>query len=69
MVTQIFPFITQIFTFCIDAFWRLITAVGSQRIWLYCIYILLSFRFFLRPFFGQARHSGSDEAYKKRKDN
>lgn len=68
MVTQLFPYVTQVFTFSIDVFWRLLTRVGSQRIWLYSLYIYLSYRFFLRPIFGWAGSSGSDFAQKKRKE-
>lgn len=65
MVSQLFPYITQVFTFAIDVFWRLIGACGSRRIWLYAMYMVLSYRFILRPVFGWA--SGSDRADKERK--
>jgi len=68
MVTQIFPYVVNVFTFAIDTFWSLIGAVGSRRIWLYAMYMLLSYRFILRPIFGWASASGSDYADKKRKE-
>lgn len=66
MVTQLFPFVVNVFTFALNTFWAVIGAVGSRRIWLYAFYMYLSYRFFLRPVFGWAS-SGSDKADKKRK--
>lgn len=66
MISQIFPYIVNVFKFAIDTFWRLIGSVGSRRIWLYSMYMVLSYRFILRPVFGWA--SGSDKAKKNRKD-
>lgn len=68
MITQVFPFVVNVFKFAVDTFWRLIGAVGSRRIWLYAIYMVLSYRFILRPVFGWASSAGSDRADKKRKD-
>lgn len=68
MVSQLFPYITQVFTFAIDVFWRLIGACGTRRIWLYAMYMVLSYRFILRPVFGWASSAGSDKAKKNRKD-
>lgn len=63
MISQLFPFIVNVFTFAIDTFWRLIGAVGSRRIWLYAMYMVLSYRFILRPIFGWNNNfAGSDQA-------
>lgn len=68
MVTQLFPYIVNVFTFAIDAFWAVIGACGSRRIWLYAMYMVLTYRFFLRPVFGWANKAGSDYADRKRKE-
>lgn len=64
MIAQVFPFIVNVFKFCIDTFWSLIGAVGSRRVWLYAMYMLLSYRFILRPVFGMAER-GSDTSEEK----
>lgn len=68
MVTQIFPYIVNVFTFAINTFWSIIGACGSRRVWLYAMYMVLSYRFILRPVFGWAKEAGSDYAHKKRKE-
>lgn len=68
MVSQLFPFVVNVFTFAVNTFWSLLGAIGSQNIWLYAIYMLLSYRFILRPVFGWASSAGSDRANKKRKE-
>ena len=68
MFNQIFPYVANVFTFALDTFSRLLNAMGAFRIWLYVIYVLLSYRFILRPVFGWASSSGSDRADKKRKE-
>lgn len=68
MVSQIIPYVTQVFVFCMNMFWNLIGAIGSRRIWLYAMYMYLSYRFFLRPIFGWVGPSGSDKVKKNRKD-
>ena len=68
MVTQLFPYVVNVFSFAADTFWSLLGAIGSQNIWLYVVYMLLSYRFILRPVFGWANSAGSDRANKKRKE-
>lgn len=68
MVTEIFPYVVNVFTFATETFWSIIGAVGSRRIWLYAMYMLLSYKFILRPIFGWASTAGSDYAEKKRKE-
>lgn len=68
MIAELFPHVTNLFTGIVAWFWTLLGSVGSRRIWLYTMYMLLSYRFILRPIFGGAGFAGSDKANKKRKE-
>ena len=68
MINQIFPVVSDVFVFAIDTFYEMLNAMGAFRLWLYVIYMFLSYRFILRPIFGWASSAGSDRANKKRKE-
>lgn len=70
MVSQLLPQVAFCYTSLIDMFWELIGACGSRRIWLYAMYMILTYRFILRPLYGGRIGSGdgqSDEADHRKK--
>ena len=65
MFSEIFLGVVEVFISVGNYFWSVLDATGAINIYRYVIYMVLSFRFILRPIFGWASSVGSDRADKK----
>lgn len=71
MDTRILDMFLQVISFANDSFGQILTATGGRSFWFAAILTYFSFKYFLRPIFGQA---GSDlakrsyNAFKRREE-
>lgn len=71
-MAQVLPAVGNVITQCSAWFLQIINAVDGLAVWMTAVLVWLSYKFLLRPLFGQA---GSDvarrsyNAFKRRKEN
>ena len=70
-MSQVLPVVGNVITQCSTWFLQIINAVDGLAVWMTAVLVWLSYKFLLRPLFGQA---GSDvarrsyNAFKRRKE-